>query len=196
MPERIVGALGVPDEHAGVEERGFLTSAEAIGGLEPQQVGVVILGEALLPPTEGSLRPSVLALDRLRHVDAAQLLEGMLEHACAEDPLPRVHEGLRHRGHVEADRLCLGARSADAARLLEVAHELGIGQRARVYIADPCHEPIVPFRMYKPPCTRSVTKMFSSRSTSTSLNWIAGCPTGAYGTYDAISTTRAGSLVS
>src|SRR5439155_3873822 len=142
--------------------------------LESEKLGVVVLGQALFPPTEGALRASVLALDRLRDVDAAELLQRMLDDAAPEDPVPGMHECLRDRGNVEADRLGLRSRCADATRLLQVAHELWIAERPLVYVADACHGPIVPRRMYSPPRTRSVTKMFSSRSTSTSFNWMAG----------------------
>src|SRR5258706_16250527 len=65
-PHRVVRALGIPDEHARVQERDLLPRREAVGHLELQEVGVVNLGEALVPPTERPLRASVLALDRLR----------------------------------------------------------------------------------------------------------------------------------
>jgi hypothetical protein len=54
-PDPIVGALGVPHEHARVEKRGLFTLGETRGALEVQQLGVVLLGESLLSAPERSL---------------------------------------------------------------------------------------------------------------------------------------------
>src|SRR3989442_15251050 len=89
-PHVPVRALGVPDEHARVEQRGLLSVAEPLGPLEVQQLLVVVLGESLLSRPERPLAPSVAALDGLRHVDAAELLQRMLDEAVPEDPLPRA----------------------------------------------------------------------------------------------------------
>src|SRR5437899_1803687 len=104
-PHRVVGALGMPDQHARVQERGLLARREAVRRLELQQIGVVILGETLVPPTEGALRASVLALDRLRDVHAAELLHRMLENSLPEDALLGARVSLRHGRHVRPDRL-------------------------------------------------------------------------------------------
>src|SRR5438105_2701240 len=102
----------------------------------------------------------------------------MLQHAAPEDPLPGMHERFRDGRNVKADRLRLRPGRADAPGLLEVANELRVANRGLVYVADPGHGPIVPRRMYRPPRTRSVTKMRPSSDTRTSLSWMTGCPVG------------------
>src|SRR5204863_8194350 len=108
-----------------------------------EKVAVVVLHEALLPRTEGALRASVLALDRLRHVDAAQLLERMLDEAVPEDAVPRVRERLRDGGYVGTDRLRLGPRRAVAPREVEVVAQLVVGHVLGSHVADARHGPSV-----------------------------------------------------
>src|SRR4029079_1926640 len=104
-PERVVDAFGVPDEHARVQERGLLALVEAVGALELEQLAEVLFGRRPLPARESPLRPSVVAVDRLRDVDPAELLERVVEDPLPEDALPRAHECLRDDGDVEANRL-------------------------------------------------------------------------------------------
>jgi hypothetical protein len=54
-PDTIVGALGVPYEHARVKERRLSTPVEMVGALEVQKVLVISLGEPLLSAPERPL---------------------------------------------------------------------------------------------------------------------------------------------
>src|SRR5690349_15502275 len=76
-PHLVVRAVGVPDQHARVEQGGLLPRREAVALLEVEQVDVIVLGQTFVPPTEGPLRASVLAGNGLRDIDAAELLERM-----------------------------------------------------------------------------------------------------------------------
>ena len=138
-PDGLVGALGIPDEHARVEQCRLLALSEAVGALEIEEVFVVPLGQPLLSAPERPLRPSVVAVDRLRDVDAAELFERMLDEPVPEDGVPGARERLRDGGNMRADRLCLGPRRPEAASLLEVLDQLGVGQGTGVDVADARH---------------------------------------------------------
>ena len=86
-PERAVDAFRVPDEVARVEERGLLPLGERVRALELEQLAVVRLVQLVSRP-ERPLRASVLAADRLRDVDAAELLQRVLDDPLPEDPAP------------------------------------------------------------------------------------------------------------
>jgi hypothetical protein len=142
-PQRVVDAFGIPDEHARVQERGLLALVEAVGALELEQLAEVLFGRRPLSARESPLRPSVVAVDRLRDVDPAELLQRVVEDPLPEDALPRAHERLRDDGDVEANRLCLGTRRAVEPRVLEVRRELRIVDRRRVDVADSSHDETV-----------------------------------------------------
>ena len=136
-PEGVVDAFRVPDEVAREEERRLLPLRERVRALELEQLAVVRLVQLVSRP-ERPLRASVLAADRLRDVDTAELLQRMLDDAPAEDPVPTARERLRNVGDVRADRLRLRARRAEPARPFQIRDELGIGERRRIDIADAC----------------------------------------------------------
>src|SRR5205807_8438921 len=128
-----------PSAHRLVDGRRLLPLVEAIGALDLGPPGVALLDEPLLSAPERPLRPSVVAVDRLRDADAAELLERVVDDALPEDRLPRAHERLRNRRNVEPDGLRLGTRRAVAPGMLHVLGELRIGDRRRVDVADPRH---------------------------------------------------------
>jgi hypothetical protein len=142
-PDGVVGALGIPDEHARVEERRLLPLAEAVGALELEELLVVRLRQPLLSAPERPLGPSVVAFDGLRHVDTTELLERVLEHALPEDQLPRAGEGPRDGGDMRPDRLGFGPWGSEPAGVLHVSAELRIFELVDVDVADPRHAPIV-----------------------------------------------------
>jgi hypothetical protein len=78
----------IPNEVAGVEQRGLLTLVESVRLLELEELVEVALGRGLLSSRESSLGPSVVAVDCLGHIDAAELLERVLHYACSKRPLP------------------------------------------------------------------------------------------------------------
>ena len=100
---------------------------------------VVVLDQSLVSPPERPLRASVVAVDRLRDVDATELLQRVIDDPLAEDVLPRPHERLGDRRDVKAHGLRLGPRRAVQPRVLHIGDELGIDDRRRLDIADPCH---------------------------------------------------------
>ena len=139
FPDDVVGAFGVPDEHAGVEQCSFLPLAVPVGALEVEEIAVVLLLDALLSGPERPLRSSVVAVDRLRDVDTAEFLERVLDGAAAEDRLPRTRERLGDCGDVRADRLRLRTRCSEQPRLLEVLDELRIRERRGIDVREPRH---------------------------------------------------------
>jgi hypothetical protein len=138
-PERVVDTLRVPDEVAREEERGLLLLGERFRALELEQLALVRLVQLVSRP-ERPLRASVLAADRLRDVDATELLQRVVDDPLPEDAFPRPHERLRDGGHVEADGLCLGPRRAVQTRVLHVSRELGVRDGRGVDVADSCHK--------------------------------------------------------
>jgi hypothetical protein len=106
-PESVVGEVRVPDDGAGIAQRGLLPVGEAIGVLELQEIVVVGFGEALPSSLDGSLDASIVTGDRLRHVYTAKLLDLVVEHAVEKRRPPCLGEGVEHRGNVTTDRLAL-----------------------------------------------------------------------------------------
>src|SRR5207244_1914932 len=106
-PDTIVGAFGIPYEHARVKERGLLARGETVGALEIQEIPVITFREPLLSTLERPLRPSVIALDGLGYVDAAELFERVLEDARPKDTVPGSGECVRDGRDMRANRLRL-----------------------------------------------------------------------------------------
>src|SRR5690606_26121233 len=65
--------------------------------------------DARLRRLDRALIAAELALHRARHVQPAELLDGVVAHAFAEDGLPRIGEAPEARGHVRPHRRALGA---------------------------------------------------------------------------------------
>src|SRR5918995_576504 len=109
LPERVVGRAG-PDDRLRVRERGLLALAVRVGRLEVQQLVVLALDEPALPTGLGALVAAVLALDAAGYVDAAELLERMVDDAVAEQGIPRVGKEPERRRHVRANGRALRPR--------------------------------------------------------------------------------------
>ena len=90
LPQRVVCDAGVPDDGARVGERRLLAFAEAIRVLEVQELLVLLLSDRLLSRPDRSLDASILAFDGFGHVDAAELLEGVVADSVPEGELPRL----------------------------------------------------------------------------------------------------------
>src|SRR5699024_10629104 len=80
----------------------LLALVEPVRGLEVEQLVVLALDQPLRAALHRALVAAVLALDRARHVDAAELLERVLDDAVAEQRVPGVREEPERRGHVRA----------------------------------------------------------------------------------------------
>ena len=90
LPERVVGDLRIPNDGARVGERGLLAGAELVGVGEGQQLVVLRFGQSFPSPLDGALDASVVTIDGFRDVDAAELLDGVVEDAMAKRRVPRV----------------------------------------------------------------------------------------------------------
>lgn len=88
LPQRIIREGGLPHDGAGVGQRDLLALGEFVRVGEVQQLGVFRLRDASRSRPDRSLRPSILALDGLRDVHAAELLDGVVEHALTEGGHP------------------------------------------------------------------------------------------------------------
>src|SRR5918999_1523321 len=109
LPEGVVRVAG-PDDRLGVGERGLLPLVIALGRLEVQQLVVLPLLEPRLAAALGALVAAVLALDAVRDVDAAQLLDGVVDNALAEQVAPGVGERPEGGRHMRANRGALRPR--------------------------------------------------------------------------------------
>jgi hypothetical protein len=98
-PQRVVNALRIPDQVARVEQRRLLPFRERVRALEVEQLAVVRLVQLVSRP-ERPLRASVLAADRFRDVDPAELLQRVFDDPLAEDPLPATRKRLGDSGDV------------------------------------------------------------------------------------------------
>jgi hypothetical protein len=90
LPERVVRYFGIPDDRAGVRQRNLFTLAELRRSGELEQIVVLIFTEAFPSSLDGALDPSVFAVDRLRYVDATQLLDTMVTDAVPKSEIPRL----------------------------------------------------------------------------------------------------------
>lgn len=88
LPKRVVGQLGVPDDRGCVGQRCLFALGEFVGVLEVEQFGVLRLRDAFRSRPDRSLYPSVLALNGLRDVHAAEFLDLVVEHALTKCGLP------------------------------------------------------------------------------------------------------------
>jgi hypothetical protein len=84
FPQRVVRDIGVPDNCARISKRRFLSLGKFVGTLKVKEVVVLGFGESLPSTLDGSLDPSILAVDRFGNVDAAHLLDLMLQDAVSE----------------------------------------------------------------------------------------------------------------
>ena len=92
-PERAVGFFGRPDDGACPGKRDFFPLGKFVGVVELEQGKILLLGQPSLSGPDRTLVPSIVALDRLRDVNAAQLLDLVVANAVAEDSFPSPGEG-------------------------------------------------------------------------------------------------------
>ena len=126
-PQRVVRQVRVPQDCAGPPQGGFLAFVEGVRGLKLEQLEVLIFCETFLSGPDRSLIASVAAIDGLRNVDAAHLLDRVVADAVSKNGIPSLGEGAQHRRHVRPDGLALGPRGPVDAGVLEITGELGIG---------------------------------------------------------------------
>src|SRR5262245_37438527 len=126
LPERVIGR-GVPGDRLGVGERGLLALVVALRFLELEQVPDVVLDQrAARRRLDRALVAAVLAFHRARDVEAAQLLDRVIEHAVPEDVPPGIGEEPEARPDVGADRRALRPRRALALAALHLLAHLGV----------------------------------------------------------------------
>jgi hypothetical protein len=118
LPEGVIGDGGIPDNGAGVGEGGLLPLAERVGLLKMQQTGVLCFWNTPRSRPDRPLYPSILAFDGLGDIDAAELLDRVIEHAGAESGSPGLREGAQDRRHVRSDGLALRPGGTIQARIL------------------------------------------------------------------------------
>src|ERR1041384_364216 len=126
-PQRVVGDIGVPDDGAGIGQRGLLALGEFVRRAEVQEFVVLPFRQSFPSSLDGSLHASIFAVNRFRDVNAAKLLQRMIDDAVSESQIPRLGERANDVGIVRPDRLALGARRAFALRAIEVPSDLGVG---------------------------------------------------------------------
>src|SRR5689334_5644008 len=126
LPEGVVRRR-MPGDRLGVGERGLLALVVALRLLEIEQVPDLVLDEvAARRRLHRALIAAILALDRTRHVEAAQLLDGMVEHAVPEDVAPRIGEEPEARGNVRPDCRALRPRCAFALAAIHLASHVRV----------------------------------------------------------------------
>src|SRR5882672_506925 len=136
LRECVVGR-GVPGDRLRVGERRLLALVVAGRLLELEQVPHLVLDDrAARRRFHRALVAAVLALHGARDIEAAQLLDRMIEHAVPEDVVPGVGEEPEAGGHVRADRRALGARRALALAALHLPAHLRVHLLER-NVADP-----------------------------------------------------------
>ena len=143
LPKRFVGNARVPDNRAGVGQRYFLALGKFLGILKIEKLIVLVFRQPLPSSLDGALYASILAIDRLGHVDAAHFLEFVIDDAFTEGEIPRLGESSNHVRVVSADCLALGPRRALPARMFEVTVNLGIHHFFRIDVRKMGHDDLL-----------------------------------------------------
>jgi len=139
LPEHVVGEVGVPGDRARVGEGRLLPLVESVRLLEEEDLVDELLGETLRARRLRALTAAVVALDGLGDVEAAELLEPVVDMPVREGRVPVGGKRAQDLGHVRADRLTLRPRRPVAARALEDLAVAGVRERVGVDVADPRH---------------------------------------------------------
>src|SRR3954452_534158 len=139
LPHAVVGERGVPTDRVRVPEGDTLALREERRRLVPVEARELVLLGCLLSRPDSALVPSVVAFERLRHAQAAELLQVQIDDAALEQALPRVDEGAEHFRLLGAHGLDLGPRRAVQHRVLERRPQLGIVELVGVDVADSRH---------------------------------------------------------
>src|ERR1700730_17175260 len=106
-PELIVNGQ-IPGDGFGISERRLLPLVIAPRALEIDEVAVIVLNEPLGRRLDRALIAAEFAKDGSRHIDAAQLLDGVISDPILENVPPTVCERPEDRRHMGADGLALG----------------------------------------------------------------------------------------
>src|SRR5918992_5920706 len=177
LPEGVVRVAG-PDDRLGVGERGLLPLVIALGRLEVQQLVVLALLESRLAAALGALVAAVLALHAVRDVDAAELLDGVVDDALAKQVPPGVGERPEGGRHVGANRGALRSRRALTRAAFHLGAHVG-GHLLQRDVADALgsgHDALPPRDSYKTLSQRASRTTPARRSTavssSASVRWL------------------------
>src|SRR6185369_185712 len=135
-PEFVVDRQ-VPGDRLRIGERRLLLLVVAGRALEVDQVAIVVFHDALARRFHGALVAAILAFDRARHVDAAELLDRMVGDAVLEYVAPGVCKRPEHVRHMGADRLAFRPWRALAAAAVELRQHRLVFYGCGVHIADP-----------------------------------------------------------
>src|SRR5438552_6385546 len=125
FPERIVG-IEMPGDRLGIRERCFLAVVAARGFFEIEQVLDVLFHDPRARSLDRALVAAIVTLHRARHVQSAELLDGVVAHTLVEQVAPGVRKGPESRRHVGAHRRALRPRRALALAALHFLLHLRI----------------------------------------------------------------------
>src|SRR5918992_2467948 len=175
-----LGGLGLGERVGRLETGGHggAGSRHDLVVVEVQQLVVLALLEPRLPAALGALVAAVLALDAVRDVDAAELLDGVVDDALAEQVLPGVGERPEGGRHVRANRGALRSRRALTRAALHLGAHVG-GHPLPRDVADALgsgHDALPPRDSYKTLSQRASRTTPARRSTavssSASVRWL------------------------
>src|SRR6202158_5729820 len=117
LPQRMNG-LEAPDDRLGICQSRSFPRTVPLRRLEIHQIQIVFFDQPGPSRLHRALISAVLALDRLGDIDAAKLLDAVIEDPVAERIAPGIGEGPEDGGHVGADGLALWRRRTRAAGAL------------------------------------------------------------------------------
>jgi len=141
LPQLVARERRVPADRIRVTQRDPLAVAEEVRRLVALERAQLLLGDQLrlLSRPDSPLIPSVLAFERLRDTQAAQLFDRQIDDAVSEEGVPRRQEGAQDLRLPGADRLDLGARRAVQHRALQLGTEVVVLDLGRVCIPNARH---------------------------------------------------------
>src|SRR4029079_9382801 len=105
-----------------------------------QKLVIFVFGEALPSSLDGALHASILALNRLRNVDATELSQSMIDNTVAQCELPGLRKSTDRIRHVSTHGLTFRSGSALAASAFEISSDFRIADRLKIDIRNPWHK--------------------------------------------------------
>src|SRR5260370_29392496 len=145
IPEGVVG-LKVPDDRFRIREGRFLAVVVFRRLLEIEKIHHLVLDQcAVRRGFYGALIAAIFALDRPRHIEPAQLLDGVVQHAVTKEVVPGPGEKPECRWHMGTNGRTLRPRSAFPLATFHFATHLCVHLFQR-HVADPllCHSDFLP----------------------------------------------------
>ena len=141
---QLVAGLQPPGDGLGQTQSGFLARRETLGFVKLQQGQHIVFDHAQSLRLHRALVAAVIAIDRLRHIQPANLLDGVVANALHKGVVPGVGKRPEHRRYMGADGVTLRAGRSIAGGTLKLGAHGRLGDARRINIRNAlgsgCHQ--------------------------------------------------------